>query len=136
MYLANSMEPPKSVSSDFGKLDVMRHLISGEDCAIAGAATALAAAPAAETFKKSRRFIKASPWWARPDIRRSSYPDSKAALTWKPVEPNPGNPGKTLIKRKSDKTIRPVARSGRSRRALQLVADLGRDRPVNCRMRS
>jgi hypothetical protein len=35
----------------------MRHLISGEDCAIAGAATAVAAAPTAETFKKSRRFI-------------------------------------------------------------------------------
>src|SRR5438132_10715502 len=51
------------VSSDFGKLDVMRHLISGEDCAIAGEATAVAAAPAAETFKKSRRFIKASPCW-------------------------------------------------------------------------
>jgi hypothetical protein len=49
------------VSSDFGKLDVMRHLISGEDCAIAGEATAVAAAPAAETFKKSRRFIQASP---------------------------------------------------------------------------
>src|SRR5882724_5705350 len=45
------------VSSDFGKLEVRRHLISGEDCAIAGAATAVAAAPAAETFKKSRRFI-------------------------------------------------------------------------------
>jgi hypothetical protein len=39
----------------------MRHLISGEDCAIAGEATAVAAAPAAETFKKSRRFIQASP---------------------------------------------------------------------------
>src|ERR1700759_347917 len=49
------------VSSDFGKLEFMRHLISGEDCAIAGEATAVAAAPAAETFKKSRRFIKSSP---------------------------------------------------------------------------
>src|SRR6266508_5535766 len=46
------------VSSDFGKLDVRRHLISGDDCAIAGEATAVAAAPAAETFKKSRRFIQ------------------------------------------------------------------------------
>src|SRR3954469_17332776 len=46
------------VSSDFGKLEVNRHLISGEDCAMAGEATvAAAAAPAAETFKKSRRFI-------------------------------------------------------------------------------
>jgi hypothetical protein len=34
-------------------------LISGDDCAIAGEATAVAAAPAAETFKKSRRFIQA-----------------------------------------------------------------------------
>jgi hypothetical protein len=33
-------------------------LISGDDCAIAGEATAVAAAPAAETFKKSRRFIQ------------------------------------------------------------------------------
>jgi hypothetical protein len=46
------------VSSDFGKLEVMRHLISGDDWAIAGEATAAAAAaPVAETFKKSRRFI-------------------------------------------------------------------------------
>jgi hypothetical protein len=35
----------------------MRHLISGADCAIAGEATAVIAAPVAETFKKSRRFI-------------------------------------------------------------------------------
>src|ERR1051325_543407 len=49
------------VSSDFGKLEVRRHLISGEDCAIAGAAIAVAAAPAADTFTKSRRFIQASP---------------------------------------------------------------------------
>jgi hypothetical protein len=34
------------VSSDFGKLDVMRHLVSGIDCAIAGLATAVAASPA------------------------------------------------------------------------------------------
>src|ERR1700712_5255590 len=47
------------VSSDFGKLEVRRHLISGEDCAIAGEATAATAAPVAETFKKSRRFIQA-----------------------------------------------------------------------------
>src|SRR5450759_1423970 len=53
------------VSSDFGKLDVMRHLISGADCAIAGEATTATAAPAAETFKKSRRFIQASPCWGR-----------------------------------------------------------------------
>src|ERR1700682_9516 len=68
------------VSSDFGKLDVMRHLISGEDCAIAGEAIAVAAAPAAETFKKSRRFIQASPYWGRSSqiswsfsVRRREY---------------------------------------------------------------
>ena len=32
--------PPYSVSSDFGQLVGIRHLISGIDCAIAGAATA------------------------------------------------------------------------------------------------
>src|SRR4051794_12313663 len=41
----------------------MRHFSSGEDCAIAGEATAATAAPVAETFKKSRRFIQASPCW-------------------------------------------------------------------------
>src|SRR5829696_6241075 len=46
------------VSSDFGKLEVSRHLISGEDCAMAGEATVAIAAPAADTFKNSRRFIK------------------------------------------------------------------------------
>jgi hypothetical protein len=37
----------------------MRHLISGDDWAIAGEATAEMAAPVADTFKKSRRFIQA-----------------------------------------------------------------------------
>src|SRR5690349_9272746 len=46
------------VSSDFGKLEVKRHFTSGEDWAMAGEATAAAAAPAAETFKNSRRFIR------------------------------------------------------------------------------
>src|SRR6185312_8683852 len=59
------------VSSDFGKLDVRRHLISGDDCAIAGEATAVAAAPAAETFKKSRRFIQVS--------LRQAFPNSSSA---------------------------------------------------------
>src|SRR6476620_2440899 len=59
------------VSSDFGKLDVRRHLISGIDCAIAGEATAVAAAPTAETFKKSRRFIQASPWRGVSHIPKS-----------------------------------------------------------------
>src|SRR4051794_13738647 len=50
--------PPYSVSSDFGQLVGMRHLISGIDCAIAGAATAAApTAPRPVTLMKSRRFI-------------------------------------------------------------------------------
>src|SRR3981081_216379 len=36
----------------------MTHLISGDDWAIAGAATAATAAPVADTFRKSRRFIQ------------------------------------------------------------------------------
>jgi hypothetical protein len=49
------------VSSDLGKLDVRRHLISGIVSAIAGAATDTAAAvpapPAAATFMNLRRLI-------------------------------------------------------------------------------
>jgi len=40
----------------------------GEDCAIAGDATAATAAPVADTFKKSRRFIQASPCWGVSQI--------------------------------------------------------------------
>src|SRR5579863_1407818 len=50
---------PCSVSSDFGQLVVMRHLSSGIDCAMAGAA--MLAAPTAlkpVTLIKSRRFIE------------------------------------------------------------------------------
>src|SRR5882724_6889394 len=61
------------VSSDFGKLEVMRHLISGEDCAIAGEATAAAAAaPVADTFKKSRRFISGISLLGNVSLRHSS----------------------------------------------------------------
>src|SRR5579863_9849829 len=110
MYLANSVEPPKIVSSDFGKLDVMRHLISGEDCAIAGEATADTAAPAAETFKKSRRFIKASPCWGVPKLRGLSFGEAtslsterapSAALTRKPRERKRDKGMTAPIKRKS-----------------------------------
>src|SRR6202022_2773291 len=56
--LLNKSAPPYSVSSDFGQLQVKRHLISGIDCAIAG--PAMVAAPAPPTpvaLMKSRRFI-------------------------------------------------------------------------------
>src|ERR1700712_256809 len=66
------------VSSDFGKLDVIRHLISGEDCAIAGEATAATAAPVAETFRKSRRFIKPSPCWDRFPYFLEHFPSAEA----------------------------------------------------------
>src|SRR4051794_28472592 len=46
----------------------MRHLISGIDCAIAGAATAVeAASPTPADFRNSRRFIGVSPACRRPD---------------------------------------------------------------------
>ena len=45
------------VSSDFGKLDVSRHLTSGLDCAIAGFAIAAAASPAPAAPRNCRRFI-------------------------------------------------------------------------------
>jgi hypothetical protein len=89
----------------------MRHLISGADCAIAGEATAATAAPLAETFKKSRRFIQTSPWasdiplflqllWSgfehRPQVALAG------ALTRK-WSCKKGNKGMTaLIKRKSN----------------------------------
>src|SRR5258707_13222937 len=50
------------VSSDFGKLDVQRHLISGIDCAIAGFATAAAAMPTPAARRNSRRFIGCPPF--------------------------------------------------------------------------
>jgi hypothetical protein len=49
----------------------MRHLISGDDCAIAGEATAAPAAPTADTFKKSRRFIQSSPYGGVSRISRA-----------------------------------------------------------------
>ena len=54
--LAMTSAPPYSVSSDFGQLEVIRHLISGIDWAIAGAATALAATPSPAAFKKLTTF--------------------------------------------------------------------------------
>src|SRR3981081_3703621 len=50
------------VSSDFGKLDVQRHLSSGIDCAIAGFATAAAATPTPAARRNSRRFIGYTPF--------------------------------------------------------------------------
>jgi predicted RNase H-like nuclease len=45
------------VSSYFGQLAVSRHLISGIDCATAGAATADVARPSPAAFRNSRRFM-------------------------------------------------------------------------------
>jgi hypothetical protein len=57
--LAMTSAAPCSVSSDFGQLVVMRHLSSGIDCAIAGAAMLAApATPKPVTLIKSRRFIE------------------------------------------------------------------------------
>src|SRR3954468_23861576 len=58
MRLPKYSQPPYSVSSDFGQLVGMRHLISGIDCAIAGAAIAVeAASPTPADFRNWRRFI-------------------------------------------------------------------------------
>jgi hypothetical protein len=50
------------VSSDFGQLAVRRHLSSGIDCAMAGAASVAApAAPMPVTLRKSLLFIESIP---------------------------------------------------------------------------
>src|SRR3954470_10215643 len=54
--------PPHSVSSDFGQLAAKRHLSSGVDCAMAGAAKVAApAAPIPVTLRKSLLFIESIP---------------------------------------------------------------------------
>src|SRR3569623_1573623 len=70
---------PYSVSSDFGQLQGMRHLMVGIDCAIAGAATAaLAAVARPAVFRNSRRFIQTPPLgllkWADADALHRSCP--------------------------------------------------------------
>jgi hypothetical protein len=45
------------VSSDFGQLAVNRHLNSGIDCAMAGAAIVEAVIPAPAALRNSRRFM-------------------------------------------------------------------------------
>src|SRR6266403_4498592 len=97
----------------------MRHLSSGEDCAIAGEATAAAAAPVAETFKKSRRFIEGISLLGRSSqISWSSCPGDavsasaegalKGALTWK-VGRRKRDKGMTAaIKRKSHTVRKPA----------------------------
>jgi hypothetical protein len=82
----------------------MRHLISGIDCAMAGEATAVAAVPTAETFKKSRRFIKASPSGHFPKISPGLFNQQAARagpLTWKSAWRKRDKGMNALIKRKS-----------------------------------
>src|SRR3954470_15957299 len=57
-YFEKVSAAPQSVSSDFGKLEVRRHLISGDDWAMAGAATAVAASPAPAVLMNWRRFME------------------------------------------------------------------------------
>src|SRR5712671_7277530 len=90
----------------------MRHLISGEDCAIAGEATAATAAPVADTFKKSRRFISGISLLGRFPRFPKAVPDPtilrvRGRALWRArfnteVRPRKRNKGMTaLIKRKS-----------------------------------
>src|SRR5262245_6330568 len=63
---------PYSVSSDFGQLAVSRHLNSGIDWAIAGAATPDAARPTPAAFRNSRRFMAFPLFWSlRPQTVRN-----------------------------------------------------------------
>ena len=60
--LAKCSAPPCSVSSDLGQLVGMRHLISGDDWAMAGAAMRAAAVPAPAApaaFRNLRRLMLA-----------------------------------------------------------------------------
>jgi hypothetical protein len=71
--LAIISSPPWIVSSDFGQLVVMRHLTSGIDCAIAGAASVAApAAPIPVTFKNSLRFMDFLPCCFSLGLRREA----------------------------------------------------------------
>src|SRR5262249_30615280 len=56
-YFANSSQVPYRVSSDFGQLAVNRHFKIGDDCAIAGAAIAVADAAHPIAVKIWRRFV-------------------------------------------------------------------------------
>src|SRR6187455_2991630 len=60
-YLVSTSPAPYSVSSDLGKLEAKRHLSSGIDCAMAGAASVLTdatpPAPSAAVRKNLRRCI-------------------------------------------------------------------------------
>src|SRR5262249_211449 len=55
--------PPYSVSRLLLQLVAMRHVIVGCDCAIAGAATTPAAAPAAAFFRNDLRFMPCPLLW-------------------------------------------------------------------------
>src|ERR1700716_2186360 len=67
--------PPCSVSSDFGQLVGIRHLISGIDWAIAGAAMVAApATPIPVTLIKSRRFIEFFLLWVSASLRVEACP--------------------------------------------------------------
>jgi len=59
--LAKYSHPPKSVSRDFGQLAASRHLTSGIDWAMAGAAIADAVIPMPAALRNSRRFIAILP---------------------------------------------------------------------------
>src|SRR5437868_2599587 len=58
MNLAKFSPPPYSVSSDLGKLDARRHLSSGIDWAMAGAASVVEAAIAAPPTPALRRNLR------------------------------------------------------------------------------
>src|SRR5262249_41557783 len=99
IILENSSEPPYSVSSDLGKLDVSRHLTSGMPCAMAGAAIVDAAAtPAAPTpavLTNFLRFIFLCPPYRTPHMASAKRrnPDTQNCL-WKAARPQKEPPPK------------------------------------------
>src|ERR1051325_4517592 len=92
------------VSRLVGKLDVMRHLMSGALCAMAGAAMAVAAAPRPAVAMKVRLFILPDPPWVA-GVRCLAFPRAHICFLWGDPLPwtawkrarlaNPGEQAKT-----------------------------------------
>src|SRR6185369_4921656 len=127
-----------NVSSDLGQLAVNRHLSVGEDCAIAGAAIAVAAAPAPIAVRNCRRFIcssigrptfQPSPLreYVRQTLTMMSVRIARKALPGKwPSSFVPGDPGLGLY---YDPGGGLSARS-----TFELSEDLARNIAINSRM--
>src|SRR5437762_11288185 len=70
------------VSSDFGKLEVRRHLSPGMPCAIAGAATSVVAPATAPPLRNVRRFMIGS----LPESKLQTYLRGPFAYSYSGVQ--------------------------------------------------